>query len=192
MQDLFNSLVHKVQTQSGSYANLDLVQGLDAAAIATLEATLGVTFPEDFVAGLQFYGKTVPHPTYKGYIISIPHYGEMGLVSEQQLLAVYQLLQASDYQRTIEHACPEIGTALFWHPQWIPIAAYANGNIHTSLSLYDLLILEEGSPLYGQVVYWSHREGAIRVVAPSYQEYIDKFHRDLDYMGWNETYGFSF
>lgn len=192
MNDLFPSLIKKVQARSGSYQQLDLVEGLDSKAIEALEGWLNLKLPNSFTEALQCYGKTVVDPDYPRMVLSIPHYGEMGLVSEMQLRAVYQLLQEANYHTTIEHACNEIGTAKKWHATWVPVAAYANYYLHTQLANYDMLILDEESPLYQQVIYWSHREGAIRVVAASYEDYLRGFYNALDSMGWDETYGFSY
>ncbi|MGH1336168.1 MAG: hypothetical protein ACRBFS_08575 [Aureispira sp.] len=49
-------------------------------------------------AALCYWGKTV---TFKAYLVMIPHYGEMGLTSQQKMLAIYQLLLAADYQQKV-------------------------------------------------------------------------------------------
>jgi len=192
MKALLQQIVQKVQAYSGSYNQLDLIQGLDADALTRLEQALNLELPPIFRAALQYYGQTIPHPTNKKHNISIPHYGEMGLITEQQLIKVYALLKASNYQQIIEHDCAAIGKAAFWNPKWIPVAAYANHTIHKRLMNYDLLVLEESSPLYQHIIFWSNREGALWVMASSYQDYLMKFDRDLDAMDWDPTYGFSF
>lgn len=192
MKDILSDLIKKIQLYSGSYENLNLIEGMKEEAVKKLEEEWDVEFPNDLRLTLKYLGKTVIDPKYKDLILTVPHYGEMGLTSESQLRTVYQLLMASDYQQKTKHDCKGISEEFLWNPKWIPVAAYGNHSIHDRLSLYDLIVLDERSALYQKVVHWSYRSGVVRIVADSFEDYISHFYNDLDCMSWDGTYGFSF
>lgn len=192
IKSILPDLIQSIQNYSGSYDSLDLIEGMDEQSIKTLEDKLEVVFPESLKSVLSYCGKTVEEPKYEGLVIVVPHYGEMMLVSEEQMVAVHKLLMKLDYAKKIMHDCGDGFEDCFWNPKWIPVAAYGGHSIHDSVSLYDLIVLDETSSLYGKIVHWHYRSGVVRIVAQSFEDYIHGFYRNLPNLGWDETYGFSF
>lgn len=193
INNILPDLIRKIQKYSGSYDTLDLIKGMDEQSIRTLEDQWEVVFPESLKSVLSYGGKTVLEPKYIGLIIAIPHYGEMTLTSEDQMIAVYDLLVKSGYQEKITtHDLGAIKEEYLWNSKWIPVAAYGGDSIHEEISLYDLIILDEESELYGKIVHWTYRSGVVRIVADSFADYIRNFYLAIDKLYWDETYGFSF
>jgi len=192
MQELLRNIIKKVQRKSGDYGELDLIQGLDNQEVNTLQEEFSVQFPADYQEALQLYGKTVDYPGFDGYVIGIPHFGEMLLMTEQQLITAYRLLLQLE-PKPCAHNVEKLED-IFWSPQWIPMAEYAGFVVNKRLGIYHMMVLDESSQLYGKIIGWDYRSGPTHLVAESFKAYMVEFDRALNSTGlsWDETYGFSF
>jgi len=192
MQELLRNIIKKVQRKSGDYSELDLIQGLSIEEVIALQEEFSVQFPVDYQEALKLYGKTVDYPGFDGYVIGIPHFGEMLLMTEQQLITAYRLLLQIE-PKPCTHSVKKL-EGIFWSPQWIPVTQYGGFVVSKSLSIYHMMVLDENSPLYGNIIGWDHRSGPTHLVAESFKAYMVEFDRALNSTGlfWDETYGFSF
>lgn len=192
MQELFKTVIKKIQKRSGTYDELELIQGLDEHEIEALEQDFSVQLPPDYRSVLKLYGKTVDYPDLEGYVVAIPHFGEMLLMTDRLLTTSYQLLLQLE-PKPCDHGIEKLEN-IFWSPQWIPIVEYAGFVVNKHLGIYHMLILDENSALYGKIIGWDHRSGPTHVVAESFKAYITEFDQALNSAGlsWDETYGFSF
>ena len=180
MQSLLTEIVAAAQERSGALSELDRLVGLSAEAIDALQDDFGHPFPDDVRQALAFYGSTQRDPEYD-MVISIPHYGDMGLMSDQQIRATTALLR----QRT--------GDA-YWDPHWLPVTSSLRFEVETSLWSYDMVDLDPESTIQGTVFHWTVRTGRVRKLAPSFRAYLQDFRRALHdrTLRWDETYGFSY
>lgn len=182
MHALLGSIVTAIRCRSGGYLYLDRLQGLDEPEIEALMSECPARFPDDLVAGLGFYGRTVRDPQL-GIVVTIPHMRAMGLLTADQIRATRSLLRA----RTLE------GPA-YWDPGWLPIASDDPDIVDTELSAYDMIELDPDSPICGTVFRWTADQGRVAKLAPSYRAYLEGFRTVLDHPGlrWDLAGGFRF
>lgn len=137
--------------------------------VAELEAAIGEPLPTDFRSYLRLFGETggVDLREYDG--MQVP-----------EILSTWRGLTEHLAEGSFNHAEPHelhpddrCVRYRWWHPGWIPFAQDGGGNLHC----VDLAPDRDG--VRGQVISWEIRGGPLGVRAPSIEQFLMTYRRNL-------------
>lgn len=194
MKRRLKSLVDRIKDVSGEFEELDLLFSRESRTdLSILKDLVEKTdFPNDFEQALEIYGDNHYHSEYPEYLLSIPHFGGMGLLNHDQIVKSKKLLDKEFIPvQDNEHDIDGL-EKVTWNKLWIPIASDNSGYFDEEIQDYDVLILDPESKLKFHVIHWSN--GPVRLLNSSFSEYLDEFYEALDDddLEYDETYGFSY
>lgn len=134
-----------------------LAPGASEEAIAELEATIGVTLPEDFRASYRIHDG--------GFSVELV--SQMTTESLEGVVEYWQMFEELRRdaswvgQSPFGLACAPIQPVWF-HPGWVPFAIDVTGNF----ACLDMAPTADG--MVGQIIDWDHEAGPTRVLFPNF------------------------
>jgi cell wall assembly regulator SMI1 len=158
------------------HARQKLLPGASDTEILRAEATMDITFPEDFKTSCRIHNG--------GYTLDLVT--EMEMLPLEDIVSMWQLHKELEEMETWGDRTPYYFTEgvklrwetgplqpVWWHLCWIPCGSDRGGN----LCCIDLAPAPGGSE--GQIIDWDHEVGPSRVLASSFLELLSTFANDL-------------
>ena len=145
----------------------DLPGGADPAEIARVEAELGVSLPEDARASYRLHnGSGGIWVCEQGFLMPLTAPGS-GPLPNHGVLDLWRMMAQVGDAMAAERSTP-VGPirADWWHPKWVPLTENESGDF----VCLDLAPAAGGR--VGQVIDWWHEQGATRVLAGSFGEWL--------------------